>query len=93
MILTTNSEIPDRVISQIKEVSEYAGACDDWVTIKKEIMNGCPSHLRKLFSRRHPITKEQVTSEFDRYVIELYEEFSGISLKIRTLDERRKLKN
>jgi len=85
------SKIPDRIAQQIREVSCYVGNCDDWVTIKKEIMRGIPSGLRKLFSRRHPITKEQVPNDFDIAVKEEYEKVSGIDLKIRTRSERKKI--
>ena len=84
-------KIPDRITNQIKEVSSYVGNCDDWVTIKKEIMKGIPSDLRKLFSRRDPITKEQVPNNFDMIVKEAYERFSGVDLKIRTRSERKKI--
>jgi hypothetical protein len=85
-------EIPERVMLQIEEVASYASDCDDWVTIKKEIMKGCPSGLRSMFSRRDPITKEQVPNDFDRSVISRFEELTGQNLVIRTLDERRELK-
>ncbi len=85
--------IPERVLEQIRIVAEYAGDCDDWVTIKKEIMKGCPSHLRKNFSRRDPITKEQNPNDFDRAVIEEYKLISNVDLIIRTLDQRRKLRD
>lgn len=85
--------IPKRVIDQIHEVSSYVDKCDDWVTIKKEIMKGIPSELRKNFSRRDPITKEQAPSDFDNLVIEYYFRLTGIQLKIRSLEERRKLNN
>ena len=49
--------------------------------------------MRKLFSRRDPITKEQSPNEFDLAVIDYYYETTGIKLKIRTLDERRKFTN
>tara|TARA_Y100000034_G_scaffold135212_1_gene206142 strand:- start:337 stop:603 length:267 start_codon:yes stop_codon:yes gene_type:complete len=81
--------IPDRVLRQINEVSLYTGDCDDWVTIKKEIMKGIPSHLRKSFSRRDPISKEQVPNNFDLSVINYYNEITGITLKIRSIAERK----
>ena len=88
MILT---EIPERVQQQIREVASYVGDCDDWVTVKKEIMRGIPSALRSKFSRRHPITKEQQPNDFDRQVINYYREITGVELKVRTLDERREI--
>ena len=91
LILMKGKKIPDRIIRQINEVSLYVGDCDDWVTIKKEIMKGIPSYLRKNFSRRDSITKEQNPNDFDKAVIEYYREITDVDLKIRTLSERRKL--
>ena len=56
-------------------------------------MKSIPSQMRKLFSRRDPITKEQLPNEFDLEVIQYYYEVTGIRLQIRTLDERRKFTN
>ena len=81
--------IPDRILAEIENVSKYAGDCDDWVEIKKEIMKRIPSKLRKNFSRRDPITKEQVPSKFDISVINYYYSLTGIKLKILPLSERR----
>jgi hypothetical protein len=79
------------VIRQIHEVSSYVGKCDDWMVVKKEIMKNIPSDMRKLFSRRDPITKDQTPNDFDREVIEYYYSLTDIRLKIRTLEERRNL--
>lgn len=84
-------DIHDRVKDQIRFVAGYCADCDDWVTIKKEIMRGIPSHLRKHFSRRHPITKNQQPNNFDRVVINYYKKVSGVQLVIRTLSERREM--
>tara|TARA_R110001583_G_scaffold48919_14_gene153169 strand:+ start:12 stop:278 length:267 start_codon:yes stop_codon:yes gene_type:complete len=83
--------IPNKIIEQIDSVSCYTDDCDDWVEIKKQIMLGLPSHLRKLFSTRDPITKEQRLSDFDREVINYYREKTGISLILRTLEQRREI--
>jgi len=88
-----NQKIPEKIVDQLIEVSQYAGDCDDWMIIKKEVMKSIPSSLRMLFSRRDPITKEQVPNDFDNLVIEYYFNITGTRLKIRTLEERRKLKN
>ena len=85
--------IPDRILEQVEIVASYAGGCDDWVTIKKEIMKGCPSSLRRFFSRRDPITKEQVPNSFDRAVIKEYKSITGIDLVVRTLEQRRELRD
>ena len=83
--------IPDRIIEQIDFVASYAGSCDDWVTIKKQIMRGIPSQLRKNFSTRDPITKEQRLNQFEQRVINYYRDLTGTSLVLRTLAERRDL--
>ncbi len=83
--------IPERIIEQIDFVASYASDCDDWVTIKKQIMRGIPSQLRKNFSTRDPITKEQRLNQFEKQVINYYERVTGTSLVLRTLSERREL--
>jgi hypothetical protein len=85
--------IDERIISQIHDVSEYAEDCDDWVTIKKEIMKGIPSSMRSNFSRRDSITKNQVPNDFDLEVINYYKDITGIQLVIRTLEERKKIES
>ena len=79
------------IIDKLSEVAEFAGDCDDWVTIKKEVMKLLPSSIRSMFSRRHPITKEQQTNKFEIELINYYKEITGIGLVIRTLEERRNM--
>ena len=83
--------MPERITAQLKEVASYVGDCDDWVTIKKEVMRGIPSALRKNFSTRHPKTKEQRLNPFEIELIESYESMTGVRLVLRTLAERREL--
>ena len=83
--------IPPRIIEQIDFVSSYVSSCDDWVTIKKEVMRGIPSSLRKNFSTRDPKTKEQQLNDFEKAVIIYYSNLTGINLIMRTLEERRLL--
>ena len=83
--------IHERIVEQIDFVATYTAGCDDWVTIKKQIMRGIPSHLRKNFSTRDPITKEQSLNQFEQQVINYYKDLTGTSLVLRTLAERREL--
>jgi len=83
--------IPERIVEQIDFVASYVADCDDWVTIKKQIMRGIPSQLRKNFSTRDPITKEQRLNQFEEQVIIYYKKATGTSLVLRTLSERREL--
>jgi hypothetical protein len=83
------SDIPKVILEQVSFVSSYAEKCDDWVTIKKEIMRGIPSHLRKNFSTRDPKSKEQWLNEFEKKLIEYYKDLTGVDLILRSLEERR----
>lgn len=83
--------IPDRIIEQINFVASYVDDCDDWVTVKKEVMRGIPSTLRKNFSTRDPKTKEQWLNDFEKELISYYKKATGINLVVRTREERRLL--
>ncbi|MAG27616.1 hypothetical protein CMI47_18945 [Candidatus Pacearchaeota archaeon] len=84
-------QINDRIKEQVDFVASYAEDCDDWVTIKKQIMLGIPSQLRKNFSRRDQKTKEQWLNAFEIELINYYKELTGITLLLRTLAERREM--
>jgi len=85
------TDIDNRIVEQIDFVASYAGDCDDWVTIKKEILKGISPNLRKNFSTRDPKTKEQWLSDFDKRVIIYYRNRTSVELVLRTLDERREM--
>jgi|TARA_R110001583_G_scaffold98169_1_gene243128 hypothetical protein len=85
--------IPQRIKDQINDVILYVDDCDDWVTIKKEIMKGIPAALRKNFSTRDSKTKEQWLNDFDKLVINYYKELTGIDLVLRSIEERRKFRD
>ena len=82
----------DKVKSHIQSVSSYVGNCDDWVTIKKEALLSLPPRLRKMFSTRDPKTKEQWLNNFEKELVIYYKELTGIDLILRSLEERRNLK-
>jgi len=84
-------EIPKEIADQLKIVAAYAVNCDDWVTIKKEVMRAIPPTLRKNFSTRHPKTKEQWLNPFEVRLIEIYQDMTGTQLVLRSLAERREL--
>ena len=85
--------IPDRILEQVKFVASYVCDCDDWVTVKKEVMRGIPSPMRKKFSTRDPRTKEQWLNDFEKDLINYYYRSTGIRLVLRTLEERREMMN
>lgn len=75
-------EIPKRILEVVELVSSYAGDTNDWVRIKREIMNQLPWKLRTNFSRRDQKTKKQWLNDFDRAIISKYKELTGIQLEI-----------
>ena len=76
---------------QVNFVASYTDGCDDWVTVKKQIMLNLPPALRKNFSTRDPKTKEQWLNDFEKELITYYREITGIDLILRTLAERREM--
>jgi len=83
--------IEDKIREQIDFVASYVGDCDDWVTVKKQVMLNLPPILRKNFSTRDPKTKEQWLNTFEKELIIYYSGLTGVDLVLRTLDERREM--
>tara|TARA_R110002074_G_scaffold82522_2_gene184464 strand:- start:184 stop:468 length:285 start_codon:yes stop_codon:yes gene_type:complete len=80
-----------RIFEEVQLVISFDSECDDWVTIKKEIMKGLHPRLRRNFSTRNPKTKEQSLNNFEKDIITYYKGLTGITLKLRSLDERREM--
>jgi hypothetical protein len=74
--------IPQEIEDKMLEVVSYTEDIDDWVTIKKEIVKHIRWQLRTLFSRRHPITKQQQTNDFEIEVMKRWVELGGRELHI-----------
>jgi len=79
------------ILEKVSFVSEYVGDCDDWVTVKKQVLLNLPPIVRKNFSTRDSKTKEQWLNDFEKDLIIYYKELTGIDLVLRTLDERREM--
>lgn len=87
------SHIPETVQEAVRLVAVCMGGWDDWVDIKIQVMNSVNPDQRRLFSRRDQKTREQVPNDFDRAVMRLYEDVSGVTPVVRTLRERRELRS
>lgn len=75
-------ELTDFIKGRIDYVIQYAGTdCDDWHRIKIELIRSFLNVHRKLFSRRHYVTKKHVLNSFDKEVIAYWLEKTGIELK------------
>jgi hypothetical protein len=66
-----------KIEEAIKFVFGYAGDVDEWIIIKKELLKALPSEERTSFSTRDPVTKKQVTNDFERCVAARWSELSG----------------
>lgn len=76
-------EIPDNVKEKILFVARYVRTVtDDWLRIKREIINALRKEDRGLFSTRHPKTKKQILNEFDISVMKYWKEITGIEVRI-----------
>lgn len=83
---------------KIKEAVEFVisyieTSCDDWVTIKKEIMKSLPWQLRTNFSTRDRKTYEQRMNDFEKMIAEYWKQRTGVELKLIQLWERKDRKN
>lgn len=76
-------EIPVNLKARIDIVISYVGdTTNDWLRVKKELINSFAKEDRKLFSARHPCTKKQTPNAFDESVIAYWKEVTGVELVI-----------
>lgn len=76
-----NSNIPPEIQQAVELAAGYMkNETDDWVTIKRMLLLVLPSKYRSLFSTRDPHTKEQRVNDFERNVINLWQELTGVEL-------------
>lgn len=68
--------IDEKLEEQLLLIHKYVDT-DDWLTLKKVLVNACPPSVRGKFSRRHPITKKQMTNDFEREVAMRWSELIG----------------
>ena len=75
--------IPTKLKDRIDEVIGYvADTTDDYLLVKRQLINNFPSSSRSLFSARHPCTKKHELNDFDLAVIEYWLTQTGVQLKI-----------
>src|SRR5574337_2117090 len=72
-------DIPDNLKERIDMVIAYVGDfTDDWLRIKKELINSFPRNQRHLFSLRHECTKKQIPNAFDESVMAYWKSKTGV---------------
>ena len=71
--------IPRRIEECLVEMKEYV-VTNDWLIVKKELVKQLPSDLRSMFSKRHPISKKQMTNDFEREVAARWSELTNATV-------------
>jgi hypothetical protein len=70
-------------VDALSFVASYIGqTTDNWLIIKRHILNAIKWEYRILFSKRHSLTKKQVPNEFDHMIMNKWRELTGIEPKI-----------
>jgi hypothetical protein len=75
--------IPQKVLQELQAIVSYGSTDDNWMVVKKCLLLSLPSPLRKKFSTRHPKTKRQSINEFEAQLIDIYEDMTGITLRLK----------
>lgn len=74
-------DIPGNLTKRIDEVIEYVGdTTEDYLKVKRQLINNFPPSERPLFSVRHPCTKKHLLNAFDEAVILYWESKTGVRL-------------
>lgn len=75
-------DIPKRVAEELTLIAGLAGQEEDWMVVKRLLLLSLPSRLRTLFSTRDPKTKRQSLNSFEKQLIEMYNDMTGIRLRL-----------
>lgn len=76
--------IPDHIKDKINEIIEIVdGETNDWIIIRRQIINAIyPFKDRSYFSRRHYSTKKIIINDFEKKVINYWEQQTGQKVHI-----------
>ena len=75
-------DIPKRVTEELTLIAELAGQEKDWMVVKRLLLLSLPSRMRTLFSTRDPKTKSQSLNDFEKHLIKVYNDMTGIRLRL-----------
>lgn len=75
--------ISDNLRKRILEAILFVGnEIDDFIVVKRELINLMPRSERKMFSKRHWTTKKHVLNDLEKEIIEFWEQETGVKLKL-----------
>jgi len=75
-------DIPKKIIDELALIAGSGSKEKDWMPVKKYLLLSIPSKMRKNFSTRDPKTKKQSLNDFEQVVIDIYEDMTGIRLRL-----------
>jgi len=78
-----------KVLEAVHAVRAYASEISEWKVLKRELLNSLPVEKRRLFSKRDQKTKKQNFNEFEKNILDLWQELTNTTLII-TKDEKQK---
>lgn len=66
---------------------------DDWVVVKREILDELDNDTKRLFTRRDEKTKEILAlNEMELELVTYWKELTGVELRLRSYKERSKMR-
>jgi hypothetical protein len=68
--------LDEKLETALASLREYVET-DDWLVLKKALVLISPPSMRGKFSRRHPISKKQMTNDFEREIAARWSELTG----------------
>lgn len=64
-------------------MADYVGQeCDDWITVKKELLRVVDNHSRDHFSIRNPNSKKHLLNDFEKEVIGYWKTLTDRELSV-----------
>lgn len=87
-------ELHKRIFEAVQQVYEYAPLANDWPFIKQNVRMHMSTQDQTLFSTRDPITKKQNFNEFERVVVNCWENKTGLvvdlsKVNVKTSDDEK----
>lgn len=81
--MPTTAELTEHQKARINFVADYVqDSTQDWLQVKRQIINAFDPPSRSLFSTRHPKTKKHFINEFDKLVMSYWESVTGMNLEV-----------
>jgi hypothetical protein len=74
-------DVPEVFINKLVMLTKIIGTdTDQWLVVKRHLINNLPIEYRNLLSLRHPTTLKQQVNDYDRFAIKLWEDLTGVKL-------------